>query len=303
MTPRPLTPRALRTRWAVQRLARLAAASATPAAAAAARSGMPRGVAPAPARPALEAMGLSFASPLLLAAGFDRRGCLLADAAALGIGGIERGSFGAPLAGCRPLFAPAAPRRDEAGGGRPASPPPRRGLSLLVPPWGEAGGAEALGRALAAWHAGTDYVVLNPARGAPRPRELVDLLARVAALRERLARPRRLALVAKLPAAWMEGDDRLSWAHRLVEAGADGLLVSAEGAAERACARLAELSAALGPRVCLISVGGIDSPRVARARLQAGARLLQVHRALLAAPAVVAGLVAGIGALSRTPRR
>ncbi len=296
MTPRPLTPRALRTRWAVQRLARLGAA-ATPDAAAASCFGTPRGV--APARPALEAMGLSFASPLLLAAGFDRRGCLLADAAALGIGGIERGSFGAALAGCRPLFPPAASRRDEAGGGRVA-PPPRRGLSLLVPPYGEANGAEALGRALAAWHAGTDYVVLNPARAPVGPPELVELLAGLGALRERLVRPRRLALVAKLPAAWMEGDDRLAWAHRLVEAGADGLLVCAEGAAERACARLAELSAALGPRVCLISVGGIDSPRVARARLQAGARLLQMHRALLAAPAVVAGLLAGIGALPRT---
>lgn len=245
-------------------------------------------------------MGLSFASPLLLAAGFDRRGCLLAEAARLGVGGIERGSFAAPDAACRPLFPPPPPRRD--GAGRRA-PPPRRGLSLRVAACRDASGAEALGRALAAWHARADYLVLNPVHGALRPPELVELLAWVAALRERLARPRRLALVAKLPAPWMEGDDRLRWAQQLVEAGADGLLVSAEGAAAHACARLAELSAALGPRVCLISVGGIDSPRVARARLQAGARLVQMHRALLAAPVVVADLMAGIGALSPPRRR
>ena len=53
---------------------------------------------------------------------------------------------------------------------------------------------------------------------------------------------------------------------------------------------------ALEPRVCLISVGGIDSVRTAEARLAAGARLVQVHRAALGAVARVLPLLAGLGA-------
>ena len=48
--------------------------------------------------------------------------------------------------------------------------------------------------------------------------------------------------------------------------------------------------------MCLISVGGIDSVRVAEARLAAGARLVQVHRALLGPSPRVASLLAGLGA-------
>ena len=62
-----------------------------------------------------------------------------------------------------------------------------------------------------------------------------------------------------------------------------------------ASVRLAVLAEAVGPRVCLISVGGIDSVRVAEARLAAGARLVQVHRALLGPSPRVASLLAGLG--------
>ena len=98
-----------------------------------------------------------------------------------------------------------------------------------------------------------------------------------------------------LSSAVMEADP-----HRLVAAGADGLLVSAESSPQQASARLAALAEALGPRVCLISVGGIDSVRVAEARLAAGACLVQVHRALLGPSPRVASLLAGLGA--RTSR-
>ena len=334
----PLTPRALRTRWSVQRLTRRASAAGTPAAVppaavppavlpptrvspatvgpAAARPAIVRQgiVRPATVRPAsnacaprvdssltgrvVEAMGLRFSSPLIVAAGFDRRGSFLAHAAALGVGGVETGSHRAQSADPPPLLPVAAWRYGNAPRRAAAPASPCHGLSLAVP----AHTADVqrrsrlLCRALAAWQAGADYAVLNPARSGASPEECVELFAALAGLRDRLPRARRLALVAKLPAAWMERSGVADWARGLVAAGADGLLVSAESAPLQASVRLAVLAEAVGPRVCLISVGGIDSVRVAEARLAAGARLVQVHRALLGPSPRVASLLAGLGA-------
>jgi dihydroorotate dehydrogenase len=90
--------------------------------------------------------------------------------------------------------------------------------------------------------------------------------------------------VVKLPSAWLAERDRVRVAAAFVAAGADGLLVSAEGAPSRTAAHavLAELVQGLGREVCVISVGGIDSVREAQARLRAGARLIQLHRAIAA---------------------
>lgn len=298
-----LTPRALRSRWAVQRLVRGAlqahCARTHPSVGAASGAGV-RGAAPS-APPALEVMGLRFPTPLLLAAGFDRTGRLLADAAALGVGGVETGSHRPSAQGQLPLLRIAAMRHPTSG----AVARPCHGLSLLVPRVEDAGAVACGGRlraALARWQAVADYAVLNPGRSGATPAHCVDLLASLAELRDRLPRVRRLALVAKLPAAWMERAEATMWARRLVEAGADGLLVSAEGAPERAGERLAALVDAVGAEVCLISVGGIDSVRAAAARLAAGAQLVQIHRALLAAPERVLPLLAGIAALGRGGR-
>ena len=334
----PLTPRALRTRWSVQRLARCASAAGAPAAVSPVAVHPPRGspaivptaivptatVRPATVRPAtvpsvtvrpassaraasvnssltgraVEAMGLRFPSPLIVAAGFDRRGCLLAHAAALGLGGVETGSHHAHSTDPPPLFAVAAWRHVNAPRRAVSPARPCHGLSLAVPAHTADARrrAELLCRALAAWQAGADYVVLNPARSGASPAQCVELLAALGELRDRLPRARRLALVAKLPPAWMERSAVEDWAQDLVAAGADGLLVSAEAAPGQATARLAALADAVGPRVCLISVGGIDSVRVAEARLAAGARLVQIHRALLGPSPRVASLLAGLSA-------
>lgn len=322
----PLTPRALRARWSVQRLSRCAAAFGAPTAvspavvppaqelAAIVPPAMVRpdtlrlltvrpastaraaGVDSSPTARVVEAMGLSFPSPLLVAAGLDRRGSLLAHAAALGLGGVETGSHRALTVDPLPLFAIAAWHHGNAPR-RTASPvQPCHGLSLAVPTHTADARSRSglLCRALAAWQAGADYVVLNPGRSGASPAECVELLAALAELRDRLPRARRLALVAKLSPAWMEREAVGDWARRLAAAGADGLLVSAEAAPQRACARLAALAAALGPRVCLISVGGIDSVRAAEARLAAGARLVQLHRALLGPWPRVASLIRGL---------
>jgi dihydroorotate dehydrogenase len=241
-------------------------------------------------------MGLRFSSPLIVAAGFDRRGSLLAHAAALGLGGVETGSHRAQSENPPPLFAAAAWRQGSAPR-RTASPARScHGLSLAVPAHATDLGnrSRRLCRALVAWQAGADYVVLNPGRSGASPAECVELLAALAELRDRLPRPRRLALVAKLPPAWMASKAVEDWSRCLVAAGADGLLVSAEAAPQQALARLAALAEAVGPRVCLISVGGIDSVQVAKARLAAGARLVQVHRALLGPLPRAVSLIAGL---------
>ena len=325
----PLSPRALRTRWSLQRLSRCASAAGAPAAVSPVALHPPRVspaiVPPAIVRPAtvpsvtirpassaraasvnssltgraVEAMGLRFPSPLIVAAGFDRRGRLLAHAAALGLGGVETGSHRVHWADAPPLFAVSAWRHGDAPHRTTSPLRPRHGLSLAVPmhTTDVQRRSELLCRALAAWQAGADYVVLNPARSGASPAECVELLAALAGLRDRLPRARRLALVAKLPPAWMATSGVADWARRLVAAGADGLLVSDEASPPRqASARLAALAEAVGPRVCLISVGGIDSVRVAEARLAAGARLVQVHRALLGPSPRVASLLAGLSA-------
>ncbi len=301
----PLSACALRTRWALQALARCAA-EATKAAGACrtTRRGSVRpsaGDAGPPPRP-LEAMGLRFASPVLVAAGFDRRGRLLADAAALGVGGIESGSHRPAPGAHMPLtsISAALPQRMRDGAlGRPC-----HGLSLLVPQAEEGRlpcRAALLQSALASWQAHADYAVLNPGRSGATAAECVELLGALAEVRDRLPRARRLALVAKLPAAWAAHADAGSWARRLVEAGADGLLVSAERAPRPATEVLRSLADAVGGDVCLISVGGIDSVREAATRLAAGAHLVQLHRALLAAPNAVQTLLAGLATLGGRP--
>lgn len=257
----PLTPRALHARWAVARLQREA------------RRTDGGGDATGRFGP-VSAMGLDFVSPFGLAAGFDRRGRLLDCAHRLGLGAVEIGTLAIADGG------PVLPRRATGGA--------RCGLSIGKPRhvgWDDA--EHAYSSALRALHAGADYVTLNPGRDCPSPARFADVAAAVVQLRNRLARHRLrpLPLVAKLPSRWLGGDGMpvSGVAGAFAAAGIDGLLVSTEGPDARrdAGAILRELSQAIGPRVCLISVGGIDSTDEAAARLAAGAALVQVHRALL----------------------
>ncbi|MGE5469287.1 MAG: dihydroorotate dehydrogenase [Bacteroidota bacterium] len=236
------TPLAWRTRWALLRLRRAPALAAGPA---------------------VRAMGLCFPGPLGLAAGFDRYGALCGHALRLGLGAIELGTLIPGQQRCR-ARPPAARRRAVCGisiGKRPST------------SWAQAEGDFLAG--LAAHAAAADYLVLNPGRDCPGPQRFAEVLACLAQRRGR----RPLPLVAKLPAAWLAGSAAPEIAASLVGAGAAGLLISAEGADE-ATATLRRLARALGRQVCLISVGGIRTAAEARARLAAGAHLLQVHRCL-----------------------
>lgn len=245
---------ALRTRWALLRLQ--AAAQAAPAAAAA---------------PPVNAMGLSFSGRLGLAAGFDRRGSLWPDGHRLGLAAVECAAPGIAAL---------------AGGTRSGV---VRGISLSKPPglrWDEADAWFVAALRTTARHA--DYLTLNPGRERPEPGRFVRLVAAVCTARG----GRQLPVVAKLPAAWLAGAGRVELARALVAAGAAGLLLSAESAADPEAA-LSELAAAFERKICLISVGGIASAATALARRRAGADLLQVHRGLITRGA---GLVAAINA-------
>lgn len=256
MSASRLTSLALRTRWA---LLRLQAAAATAPAAAAATP--------------VKLMGLAFPGRVGLAAGFDRRGALWPDGHRLGFAAIECAAPGvAALAG--------NDRRRAV-----------RGVSLTKPPglpWAEAEGYFVAALRTAARHA--DYLTLNPGRERPPPACFARLVAAVCAGRG----GRQLPVVAKLPAAWLADSARVAVARELVAAGAAGLLLSAEGAAEPEGV-LGELASELGDQVCLISVGGIASAATALARLRAGADLVQVHRGLIArGPGLLAAINAAV---------
>lgn len=244
----PLTPLALRTRWALRRLQTAAREAPAPAMAA----GVP-----------VIAMGLVFPGRLGLAAGFDRRGALWPHGHRLGFAAVEcatpaiaaRAGCGLPPGGQRAL----------------------RGISLSKPPglpWADSESYFVAALGSVARHA--DYLTLNPGRERPEPARFAQLVAAVCAARA----GRRLPVVAKLPAAWLASAERVALARAFVAAGAAGLLLSAEGAADPEGV-LRELAAALGKETCLISVGGIASAGTALARLRAGADLLQVHRGLV----------------------
>jgi len=298
MTLPALSPRALRTRWSLLRLARH---GVEPAEWVARADGVVHGRGMTAS--VVEVMGLRFGSPLLLAAGFDRHGVLLENASRLGLGAVETGSLRTSSACPSPRVRVAAARRHvAAGGGRMGV--CLHGLSLLVPRLEGRGDTrrggyvlERLQALFAACHATADYVVLNPGRSGATPAQCVELLAALAEVRDRLARPLRLALVAKLPAPWLAAAGGVRWAHHMIDAGADGLLLSAEGDSVPAALRIARVAAEVGERTALISVGGIGSVREAAARLAAGADLVQVHRALIAAPRRALSLSLGIAGL------
>lgn len=251
-----LTPTALRTRWALRDLVRSGVAMSAP-------------------RHGVHAMGLCFPGALGIAAGFDSHGALVGRAERLGLGSVEIGSL---CAGSRDLArAIRALRRTRGRCRREAR--AVHGVSLIkraATPWPDAH-AELAG-ALHALRGSADYVTLNPGRDRPAPALFAELVAAIARGPDR---PAGVPLVVKLPAGWLRGDQAPALAAGFAAAGADGLLLSAEGMDEAEhLAALRRLRAALGPVFCLISVGGIAGAGAAVRRLRAGATLVQAHGAL-----------------------
>lgn len=262
-----ITPLALRTRWALRRLQRVAREEPATGS--------------ATDRP-YSTMGLVFHGRVGLAAGFDRQGTLWSTGHRLGFAAIECAAPGvAALAG---------------GGRRRAV----RGVSLTKPPglpWTAAEGHFRAALRAEARHA--DYLTLNPGRERPDPAYFAALVAAVCSARGE----RSLPVVVKLPAAWLAAPERIALARTFVAAGAAGLLLSAEGMADAETV-LGEFAGTLDPQVCLISVGGIASPATALARLRAGADLLQLHRGLIAhRPSLLAAINIALESAATGPRK
>ena len=232
--------------------------------------------------PALRRMGLDFPGPAGLAAGFDPQGALLGHAHRLGLGHVELGTVAGPAL-CGTGLGPARP--GHLGQPWPTAPRAVCGLSLgrhPATPWARAEDELLAGlQTLPPW---VDYLTLNPGRVPPTAARFAHLVAAVAAaLGTAPARPRR-PIVVKLPMAWIEGPDGARAAADFVTRGADGLLLSAEGARDAgdALEALRRVARAVPRETCLISVGGIHSAPEALARRHAGADLVQLHRGLSA---------------------
>lgn len=241
---------------------------------------LPRAV---PSRP-LTVMGLSFPSPLGIAAGYDRNGRLARRVAALGFGFNEIGSLTADgLAQLEPMS------RGEA----------RLGINLTLDARRSAADTCALLRK--AWpHA--DYLVLNliGPTSAPLLSHAVRLRNLLAALREEhrqlnLEGKRQVPLIAKLRCLRKQVPFLL--ASMLLDLEFDGLLAAHDpgppATRERyrawqdskqqalACEQIESLRRFCGQGMALISVGGIQTANHLQARMDAGAELVQVHTALL----------------------
>ncbi|WP_443192445.1 phosphoserine aminotransferase [Pseudomonas indica] len=237
----------------------------------------------APSRP-VEAMGLRFDTPLGIAAGFDRHGRLGRRAGSLGFGFIEVGSLHpAELSGLLRSTGTA-----------------QLGINLgLTPGIPEAVFHEALAQL---WPQ-ADYLMLNLIHPACAP--LLEPGARphltrlLASLRERQHRLDRLGgrqvpLAAKLRC--LPGDLPLDLAALLRDLGFDALLAAHDpgppatpqryrhwqdpAVQAQACTQIERLRSLCGPRMALLSVGGIQTAAHLNDRLDAGAELVQVYGAL-----------------------
>lgn len=242
--------------------------------------------APDSAQP-VEVMGLHFAAPLGIAAGFDRFGRLARQAGALGFGFNEIGSI--DLAATARLSARAL---------TPGT--ARLGINLSLAPDIT---LTALRAGLArAWPL-ADYLTLNliGPRGAAllgieQRARLRLLLAAARIEQQRLNRcERRVPLVVKLRC--LPDEVPLELTELLLELGYDGLLVAHdpgppatrqryhawqnEVRQAQACAQIEQLRRLCVGQMALMSVGGIQTAAHLQARLAAGAELVQVHSVLL----------------------
>ena len=165
-----------------------------------------------------------------------------------------------------------------------------------------------------------DYVVVNISspntpglRDLQRVDEVARILEAIQGPNQRLSRPR--PLLVKL-APDLADDEAIECARAALEAGATGLILtnttirfeglrsSTEGMSgglsgrpllARSTELLGQVRAALGPEPVLIGVGGILDPEGARAKLAAGADLIQVYTGLIyRGPGFVRELLRGL---------
>ena len=243
-------------------------------------------------------MELEFPSPLGIAAGFDRYGHLGRRASALGFGFNEIGSLGPD-----DMTRLRLPARGSA----------RLGINLSLD---ARHSTEELGAMFRSAWKQADYLVVNLIGPTSEPlmqrTERPRLRRLLAALRHEthtsnLSGTRRVPLVAKLRS--LPQQPPLELAELLLELGFDGLLAAHDPGPPatrqryrdwqhdtqqaQACRQLERLHRLCGHDLALMSVGGIQTAAHLRARLEAGAELVQVHTALMhRGPWLARGLLA-----------
>ncbi|MEZ0239109.1 MAG: dihydroorotate dehydrogenase 2 [Methylophilaceae bacterium] len=232
-------------------------------------------------------MGLSFPSPVGLAAGFDKRGTLYPALPGLGFGFAEIGSvIPRPEPGRSPGLMAVMQRLASYRAPRPiplgVSISMNRATPLKQIPMDYLDCLQKLWRY-------ADYITLNlgvragPDLHLPENRALLHVVFS-AIKRERWALAsmdgRRVPIAVKIDQGRGHTADLIDCVR---EHGFDGLILSGEGKGDKS-ARLAALERfanALWDEIPVISVGGIHTARDAQERLDAGAALLQVYTGMV----------------------
>lgn len=262
-------------------------------------------------------LGLHFANPVGVAAGFDKNARLVPALAALGFGSVEVGTV-------TPRPQPGNPRprlwrHPEAkslqnslgfnSAGMEAVAKSMRRLGGHPVPVGvnlgknretdQAAAQEDYEALLNRFAGSADYFVLNissPNTPGLRDLQVPDFVQSVLAAAVRITQAPVLVKIAPD----MPPSSAVELAQAAVEAGAAGVIatntttdyasipgapavggLSGEVLRERSFAMLRALGRALGGRTCLVSVGGVDSAAEAYRRFKAGASLVQLYTALI----------------------
>lgn len=242
----------------------------------------------APPAPALRrnVMGLSFPSPVGLAAGFDKRGTLYPALPRLGFGFAEIGSvIPRPEQGRSPGLAAIAQRL--AGYGRPHPIPLGVSISMnrdtplrQIP-------LDYLDCLRKVW-VYADYITLNlgvragPDLHRPENRALLGTVFSAVKRDSRtLARMegRNVPIVVKIDQSRGDTAHLLACVH---EYDFDGVVLSGEGKGEKSSSlAMLEQAARNAGAMSIIAVGGIRTPQDAQDRMNAGAALVQVYTGMV----------------------
>lgn len=213
----------------------------------------------------VEAMGLRFANPIGLAAGYDRTGELVSSLLSVGFGHIEVGTISHTAEFSGPLVLPS-------GG-------VRLGINIgSMLPGFDGRVVDDFVALLSQVAPIGDYVVVNlgtPTLGRDANSPGVErLVQRLSAARDAIstAYGRRVPLLLKITASMRGAPIPVAIAAARSH-GLDGIVLVSD-----CLYRLNEISRYID-QLTVISVGGIRTPSDIRARLAAGATLIQVHRA------------------------
>lgn len=261
-------------------------------------------------------MGIEFAHPVGVAAGYDRDGSRSAELSTAGFAFVEVGTINVTAGtGANAMLQPVVEnlscyrlRSAPWSGVRGAA----IGVSLgsLREPFDAVAAAEIAGgaRALAPL---ADYLVVNLSRpgsacrdGAAGTQSLQSLLERIRAQVDASARAlaRRIPLLVKVAALPGDADPVPEGARLAAALGYDGVVSAFERwpSAESVCDRISTLRERLAG-TALLAVGGVRTAETARRYLRAGADLVQVYTAVAeSGPPVAHTLLAATTPPTRT---